>query len=295
MRVERLAFQPPLAAETLFGFLARRALPGLEQLAGDRYHRVLEIDGAVGVVSARIAAERCEVELELDDALAPHADVIVAGARRVFDVDADPVAIDTLLADDPRLRPLVERRPGVRVSGAFDGFEIAVRAVLGQQISVAAARTIASRLSLRLGSPLPEPRGTLAAAFPRPESIAAQAADSFGIPAARGATLVALGQSVADGQLDLSLAADPEAGRTGLLALPGIGPWTASYVAMRAFADRDAFLAGDLVLRQMLGDDGPASAAEIERRSTRWRPWRAYAVAHLWAEASDRKGAGAST
>jgi AraC family transcriptional regulator of adaptative response / DNA-3-methyladenine glycosylase II len=286
-----IAYTPPLAREPVFGFLERRALPGVEEVVDGIYRRVLQYGDAIGVVSARIADDGPRVELELDDALVPARAAILAGARRVFDTGADPAVIDAALARDPRLAPLVAARPGMRVSGTFDGFEIAVRAVLGQQISVAAARTIASRLALRLGAPLPEPDGALRVAFPAEAAVAAADPAGFGIPLARGVTLVALARAICDGLLDLRAGADPAAAREALLALPGIGPWTASYIAMRAFDDRDAFLESDLVLRQVLGDTGLASVRDVARRSEQWRPWRAYAVVHLWAEAAERRRA----
>jgi AraC family transcriptional regulator of adaptative response / DNA-3-methyladenine glycosylase II len=289
MQVEQLAYTPPLAAASLIEFLALRAVPGVEEVVGDVYRRVLRVDDATGVIAIRVSAERSSIELELDAALAPVRERVVAGARRLVDADADPVAIDAVLRADPRLRPLVDAYPGMRVPGAFDGFEIAVRAVLGQQISVAAARTLASRLAARLGDPLEPAQGGLAVSFPRAEAIAGVTLDGLGMPASRGATIVGLAQAVCDGRVDLAPAADPERARAALLALPGIGPWTAAYVAMRAFADRDAFPSSDLVLRQVLGRDQPATTRAVEQLSRAWSPWRAYAVVRLWVEASEAR------
>jgi AraC family transcriptional regulator of adaptative response / DNA-3-methyladenine glycosylase II len=172
------------------------------------------------------------------------------------------------------------------VPGAVDGFEIAVRAIIGQQISVAAARTIAGRIAARLGQPLPAAVGGLHVAFPRPEALASAAFDGLGMPASRGATLVSLARAVCDGRLELSADADRDEVRAALLAIPGIGPWTAAYVAMRALGDTDALPASDLVLRQVLGNGaGSVSARAVEEQARHWSPWRAYAVVHLWASA----------
>jgi AraC family transcriptional regulator of adaptative response / DNA-3-methyladenine glycosylase II len=286
MSGHRLAYRPPLAREALIGFLAFRATPGVEEVTGDCYRRVLSIDGATGVLAARFPADRDEIELELDDALEGVREPVLAGARRVFDVDADPVSIDATLAADPRLRPLVEEIPGLRVPGAVDGFEMAVRAIVGQQISVVAARTITGRLAALLGEPLAEGSGSLRVAFPRAEALAASSLAGLGMPAARLATLTGLARAICDGDLDLSPGTDPETARAALLAIRGVGPWTADYIAMRGLGDPDAFLPSDLVIRQVLGDAaGPLSARAAEQQSQRWRPWRAYAVAHLWTSA----------
>jgi AraC family transcriptional regulator of adaptative response / DNA-3-methyladenine glycosylase II len=286
MSEHRLAFRPPLARAALLGFLAFRATPGVEEVSGDRYRRVVSIGGATGVLSARLPADRDEIELELDDALAGMLEPALAGARRLFDVDADAPSIDAVLAGDPLLRPLVEEIPGLRVPGAIDGFEMAARAIVGQQISVVAARTLMGRLAALLGEPLATDVGSLRVAFPRPEAVAASTLNGLGMPAARLATLRGLARAVCDGHLDLSPGADREATRATLLAIRGVGPWTADYVAMRGLADPDAFLPSDLVIRQVLGDTaGPLTTRAAEQRSQCWRPWRAYAVAHLWTSA----------
>lgn len=281
-----LAYRPPLARDALIGFLALRAIPGVEEVVGDVYRRVVSIDGHTGVLEARLPADRDEVELVLPDELAPVLEDVLAGARRIFDVDADPEAIDATLSADGRLRPLVEQIPGLRVPGAIDAFEIGVRAILGQQISVAAARTISGRLALMLGEPLEVPSGGLCVAFPRPEAMAVGSLDGLGVPATRSATLQGLARAIVGGALDLSPGVDGAVTRAAMLSLPGIGPWTADYVAMRGLGDRDAFLPSDLVVRQVLGDlDGPVSVRAAEQQSQPWRPWRAYAVAHLWTSA----------
>jgi AraC family transcriptional regulator, regulatory protein of adaptative response / DNA-3-methyladenine glycosylase II len=197
-------------------------------------------------------------------------------ARLVLGLDQDHAEIDRALGSDPLLAPLVEARPRLRVAGAWDGFELAVRAVLGQQVSVAAGRRLAERLALSHGEPLPEPVGSLERLFPRAERLAA--AEIAGMPATRARALQALAAAVADG-LVIDERQDLETVRAALLELPGIGPWTIEYVAMRALRDPDAFPAGDLVLRNALGG---ISARELLARADAWRPWRAYAAMHLW-------------
>ncbi len=263
-----------------------RAIPGVEEVASDAYRRVVVIDGSIGVVSVGIPEAGSSIDVEIGESLARVTGQVLAGVRRLFDLDADPAVIDAALSADPRLRPLVAARPGLRVPGAFDGFEIAVRAIIGQQISVTAARTIAGRIAARLGEPLPAAVGGLRVAFPRPEALASAEFDGLGMPASRGTTLVSLARAACDGRLDLAPEADRDEVRTALLAIPGIGPWTAAYVAMRALGDADALPASDLVLRQVLGNGaGPVNARSVEQQASRWSPWRAYAVVHLWASA----------
>jgi AraC family transcriptional regulator of adaptative response / DNA-3-methyladenine glycosylase II len=204
----------------------------------------------------------------------------VGRARLVLGLDQDHGEIDRALSADARLAPLVEALPRLRVAGAWDGFELTVRAVLGQQVSVAAGRGLAERLALRHGEPLPQPVGSLERLFPTPEALAA--AEITGMPASRARALGALAAAVAAG-LVIDERQDLETARAALLELPGIGPWTVEYVAMRALRDPDAFPAGDLVLRNALGG---ISARELLARAEAWRPWRAYAAMHLWTSAA---------
>jgi len=209
-------------------------------------------------------------------------------------LDADPVAVDALLGQDRLLAPLVARTPGIRVAGAVDGFEIAVRAVVGQQVSVAGARTVAAALVRAAGAPLERPVPPLTHAFPTAESVARAARerpDAFAMPASRRRTLAALADAVAAGDLDLDAAADPRELETRLRRIDGVGPWTSAYVAMRALGHPDAFLPTDLGVRRAIAAlGGAADAREIAAMAERWRPWRAYAVAHLW-RADVRAGA----
>jgi AraC family transcriptional regulator of adaptative response / DNA-3-methyladenine glycosylase II len=205
-------------------------------------------------------------------------------ARLVLGLDADHALIEPVLLADPLLEPLVATRPGLRVAGAWDGFELAVRAVLGQQVTVAAGRGLAGRIAVRHGIPLPRPAGSLERLFPAAETLAAVELD--GMPAARARALRALAVAVAGG-LAIDERQDRESLRAALLELPGIGPWTVEYIAMRALRDPDAFPASDLVLRSALGG---ISAAQAQRRAEAWRPWRAYAAMHLWAAAAAARG-----
>jgi AraC family transcriptional regulator of adaptative response / DNA-3-methyladenine glycosylase II len=207
---------------------------------------------------------------------------LIARVRRLFDLDAEPEAITGVLARDKRLAPSIRARPGLRVPGAIDGFELAVRAVLGQQVSVRAATTLAGRLTAAFGEPAPPDShdGSRLDRLPvTADRLAAVSPDdvaAVGMPLSRARTVVELARAAAGGTLDLRPGADPDATITRLIELPGIGPWTAQYIAMRALHWPDAFPATDLVIRRVLGNDAA-------RASERWRPWRAYAAMHLWA------------
>lgn len=288
----RLRHRAPFDAAGLLAFLGARAVPGVEawDAASGVYRRVLALPHGPGVAALAPgdpaaggqAYVRCELRLtDLRDLAAA-----VQRCRRLLDLDADPVAVDAALSADPLLAPLVRSVPGRRVPGAADGAELAVRAVLGQQISVAGARTLAGRLTGSLGEPLPEglAEDELTHVFPAAAALAAADPSALPLTRARTHALVSLCAAVADGSLALDPGADRAATRERLLTLPGIGPWTAEYVAMRALGDPDAFLASDLGVRKALEQAGhagdPRAAAQ---RAEQWRPWRAYAVQHLWA------------
>src|SRR5262249_7397239 len=208
---------------------------------------------------------------------------IVARVKRMFDVDADPIAINTHLRRDALLKPLVRRWPGQRLPNAWDGFELAVRAILGQQVSVAAARTLAARIADTYGAPFAEgePVG-LRALFPVPETLASAPLQKIGIMRARAHALRTLARAVADGEVHFRPEQTLAAFEERLVALPGIGPWTAHYVAMRALGQPDAFPAADLILRRAAGRGETLSTRTVETMSEAWRPWRAYAVMLLW-------------
>ena len=276
----RLDYRPPLAWAPLLGFLDARASAGVELVDGGVYRRTVRIGDATGWVAVRPDPRRAalvaDVPISLASALLP----LAARLRALFDLDAHPEAIDAHLRRDPLLAPRVAAHPGLRVPGAFDGFEVAVRAILGQQVSVAAATTLAGRLAAAFGEPVATPWPGLDRLFPPPAAIATAgeaAVAAVGMPAARARAVVALAGAAE--RLRLDPHADPAALTAQLAALPGIGPWTAAYVAMRAAAWPDALPSSDLALRRALGD---LPAADVDARAAPWRPWRSYAVLHLW-------------
>lgn len=284
----RAEHRPPLAVAALLAFLGDRAVPGIEAVEDVEaveagvYRRTLTLAHGGGVLElAPHPFEGLQLDVALDDER--DRDEALARARHLADLDADAPAIDDALARDPLLAPSVRATPGLRVPHTVDGFELAVRAVLGQQVSVRGARTLAGRLVARLGAPLAIPLGALAHRFPSAATIAEGDLDGLGLTGGRVACLRALAQAVGDGAVRLDAAADPEATEATLLDLPGIGPWTASYVAMRALGDPDAFLPSDLGVRRALERAGlPADPKAATAYAERWRPWRAYAVMHLW-------------
>jgi len=274
----RMPYRPPLAWGSVLAFLAPRAIPGVEtiDLAAGAYRRVIELGGAPGVIEVwdepDRAALRVRVHLPGFDGLVH----LLASVRRLFDLDADPTVIDAALARDRTLRPLVRARRGIRVPGALDPFEVSVRAVLGQQISVAGATTLAGRLVERYGTPVPGISALgLTHLFPTADTLAAADLTRVGLTRQRARTVRELARAVAEGDLELHRARDLEHTVAELQELPGFGPWTAHYVAMRACGERDAFPASDLGLRRALGDD-PGARAEA------WRPWRAYGAIQVW-------------
>jgi AraC family transcriptional regulator of adaptative response / DNA-3-methyladenine glycosylase II len=277
---ERLPARPPFDGAALLRHFGARAVPGVEALVDGEYRRSLRLPGGPAVVGLAPAGDgvRCRVWGGATEAAA-------APVRALLDLDADPEAIVAVLGGDPLIGRLVRAAPGRRVPGTVDGAELAVRAVLGQQVSVAGAATIAGRLAALHGEPLPDPVGTVTHLFPSPDALAALDPAELPMPRSRGRALVGLCAALAAGDVDLSPGADPDAAEAELLALPGIGPWTASYVRLRALGDRDAFPAADLGLRralERLGVDGSPRAAAA--RAEAWRPLRAYAAQHLWAQ-----------
>ncbi|WP_103944087.1 DNA-3-methyladenine glycosylase 2 family protein [Thermomonospora echinospora] len=275
----RLAVRPPFDAAGLLDFLAARAIPGVEEVGDGRYART-----GPGPYRIELLPRDGHVLLRADAPDLRGVSRLVARCRRLLDLDADPQAVNEVLGGDRLLAPLVAVRPGLRVPGAFDGFEMAVRAVLGQQVSVAAARTLAGRLVARCGDPLPRPVGGLTHRFPAAEAVADADLSGLGLTGARERTLRELARAVASGKLDLDGGADPGETTRRLLDLPGVGPWTVAYVAMRALGDPDAFPAADLGLRNAVRNlTGDGSPADLRERAEGWRPWRAYAAMHLWA------------
>lgn len=271
----RLPCREPFDGHSLVTFLAARAIPGVEEVTGDTYRRSLSLERGAAVVSLTPAAGAVRCELRLDDLRDLTA--AVARCRRLLDLDADPLSISSRLEQgDGPLAPLVRRRPGLRVPGCVDGFELGVRAIVGQQVSVPAARTVLGRLVAAYGEPLPEPDGALTHRFPSPAALAELDLAALPFPRTRAQALRSLARLVADGDLSLGPGADSSDTLAGLQGIPGVGPWTASYVAMRALGDPDVFLPGDVGIRHALERlGGPISDEE-------WRPWRSYAVVHLW-------------
>ena len=278
----RLACREPFDSAAMFDFLAARAVPGTESVEPDVYRRSLRLARGNGVVSIAVMGGTVSCSLVLDDVADVQA--AVQRARRLLDLDADPAQIADQLGADPLLGPLVAKRPGLRAPAHPDGTELLVRAVLGQQVSVAGARTLASRLVAAHGEPLAVPVGAVTHAFPSAATIAGLSPADFAMPRARGAALIEACAHVADGRIVLDAGSDRDATSVSLQALRGIGPWTAGYVAMRALGDPDVFLPSDIGVRnalRALGADGSPSAAAV--LAERWRPWRSYALHHLWA------------
>jgi AraC family transcriptional regulator, regulatory protein of adaptative response / DNA-3-methyladenine glycosylase II len=284
-RIERrLRFRAPLAMDPLMRFLGDRAIPGVESFDGSTFRRSLRpTNGRPVVMDLTPQLERTEVVLRVSTADTREPSAAVETARRLLDLDAEPAVIDAVLAADAALEPLVHATPGIRLPGTVDGFELAVRAILGQQVSVQAARTFAGRITEASGTPLERPLDGVTHLFPTAEQLAATALGSLGLTSVRAATLRRVAELVAAGELDLSGTADREATAERLLAVPGIGPWTVAYISMRALRDPDAFPVGDLGLRRGFEALGlPATHAAMREHAERWRPWRAYAVMHLW-------------
>jgi AraC family transcriptional regulator of adaptative response / DNA-3-methyladenine glycosylase II len=235
------------------------------------------------VIAVALDGEAPGVRLTLPAGLLPAATRIAARVRRLFDLDADPLPIRAQLRRDPALAARLRRCPGVRVPGAFSGFELAVRAVLGQQVTVVGARTLAARIAAAHGTALATGEGTVTHLFPSAAVLARADLGGLGLTGARATALGTLARAVAAGELDLEGGQAPEQVRSRLLELPGIGPWTADYVLLRALGEPDAFPAGDLGLRRALGAPGqPLTARDLEERAKAWRPWRGYAALLLW-------------
>lgn len=278
----RLPFRAPLCPGNLFGHLAATAVPGVEEWREGAYRRTLRLPHGHGIVALRPEPDHVACRLSLTDWRdLSHA---ISRCRWLLDLDADPVAVDGLLRQDPLLAPYVDKDPGRRVPRTVDGPEFAVRVVLGQQVSTAAARTLAGRLVAAHGEPVADPGGGLTHLFPSPWALTALDPGSLAMPGTRRATLTSLVAALTEGGLDLDVGSDWEKARRQLAALPGFGPWSVEVVAMRALGDPDAFPATDLGVRAAAEKLGlPTTPAALVRRAAAWRPWRAYAVQHLWA------------
>lgn len=286
----RLAYLPPFPAEQLLTFLRDRSIRGVEEVRGMTYRRSLSTPHGPVIVTLTPAETEDQVRLEatVEDvrALGP----TVRIARSLFDLDADPAAVARTLGRDPLLRPIVRSSRGIRLPGTADGFELAVRAILGQQVSVAAARTMLGRVAEHFGASLANGVGDVVALFPQAETLTDAPLERLGITSRRAAAIRHVAAMVAGGELDLSGRGDPDEMIRKLLSVRGVGPWTGEYVRMRALRDPDAFPATDLGVRrafERLGLD-PSPRAIIERAEA-WRPWRAYAAMLLWQHDGTRR------
>jgi AraC family transcriptional regulator of adaptative response / DNA-3-methyladenine glycosylase II len=283
----RLAYRAPFHTESIFSFLGDRAVPGIEMWDGTTYRRSLRLNHGNAMVAVSSGAtvpgsNAVMCTLYLDNVA--DAQAAVQRCRRMFDLDADPDTVETHFADDPILAPLVRKRPGLRSPGHPDGVELLTRAVLGQQVSVKGARTLAARLTAAIGEPLSTPVDGITHVFPSAEAIAGCVTGDFAMPTARATALVNACEQLASGKIVIDAGSDREEIAMKLESLPGIGPWTASYVALRALGDPDVFLPTDLGVRNALRafgvDSSPRAAARLAES---WRPWRSYALHHLWA------------
>ncbi|MER6271578.1 AlkA N-terminal domain-containing protein [Streptomyces sp900105755] len=278
----RLPFRAPLNPDNLFGHLAATAVPGVEEWRDGAYRRTLRLPYGHGIAALTPKPDHIACRLTLSDLR--DLPVAISRCRRMLDLDADPVAVDDQLRTDPFLAPLVDKAPGRRVPRTVDEAEFAVRAVLGQQVSTAAARTHAARLVTAHGTPVDDPEGGLTHLFPSPEALADVPPDSLAMPRTRRTTFTTLVGQLADGTLHLGVESDWAEARARLLSLPGFGPWTVDVIAMRALGDPDAFLPTDLGIRRAAQELGlPGTPAALTARAAAWRPWRAYAVQYLWA------------
>ncbi|WSA80045.1 helix-turn-helix domain-containing protein [Streptomyces sp. NBC_01799] len=277
----RLPYRAPLNPSNLFGHLAATAVPGVEEWRDGAYRRTLTLPYGHGIVALTPHPDHIACRLFLTDPR--DLTLAISRCRWLLDLDADPVAVDDQLRADPLLAPLIDKAPGRRVPRTVDGAEFAVRAVLGQQVSTAAARTHAARLVTAHGIPVDDPEGGLTHLFPTPEALACLDPEQLALPRSRRTTLTTLVGALADGSLQLGTDSEWERARAELIALPGFGPWTVEVIAMRALGDPDAFLPTDLGIRRAAEELGlPSTPAALTARAAAWRPWRAYAVQYLW-------------
>jgi AraC family transcriptional regulator, regulatory protein of adaptative response / DNA-3-methyladenine glycosylase II len=278
----RLPFRLPICPDNLFGHLVATAIPGVEEWRDGAYRRTMRLPHGPGVVSLTPGPEYIACQLALGD-LRDLA-MAISRCRRLLDLDADPVAVCDQLREDETLAPLIDKAPGRRVPRTVDAAEFAVRAVIGQQVSTAAASTHAARLARRYGEPVDDPVGGLTRLFPSMVGLAEAEPAAFAMPAARRTSVQALARAIAAGQVDLDAGADWEQARSTLADVPGIGPWTIEMIALRGLGDPDAFAAADLGVRRGAATLGlPGSPAALTKRADAWRPWRGYATQYLWA------------
>jgi AraC family transcriptional regulator, regulatory protein of adaptative response / DNA-3-methyladenine glycosylase II len=276
-----LDFRPPLAWDCLLAYLRLRAIPGVEMVDGTHYRRTVAVGERQGWIEVSMVPGGSALNVELSPSLRAVTGALVPRIKRLFDLEAAPDAISELLLQDPRLESTVRRLPGLRVAGAFDGFELGVRAVLGQQVSVKAASTVAGRWAQAFGIPIETPFAQLNRLTPSAARMASVAYDeicALGVVGARARCLVALAAAVVERRVDLDFAGDAEEQIQSLMLVTGIGPWTAQYIAMRALHWHDAFPSGDLMLMRAANAD----KRQLQELAEAWRPWRAYAAHYLW-------------
>lgn len=277
----KLGYRGPLAWEALAGFLAGRGSGRTESLIGRQYVRTVRIGTHVGWIAAQ-PVSNAVLQVDVSPSLLPVLPELLVRLRRLFDLDASPLVIDTQLSSDPRLQTMVERTPGLRVPGSIDGFELALRAIVGQQVSVKSATTVFGRFVETFGEAIETPFPALDRLAPTADAVAAADLSqlvALGLTGKRAATVLELARAVSEGRIILEASADAGQVRTQLLALPGIGPWTTEYIAMRALGDPDAFPASDLALLKIMGTDKPKV---LQAEAEAWRPWRSYAAIHVW-------------
>ena len=283
----RLAYRAPFHSESIFGFLGDRAVPGIETWDGATYRRSMRLNHGNAVIAISPGAtapgpNAVMCTLHLDHVA--DAQAAVQRCRRMFDLDADPNTVEAHFGDDPILAPLVRKRPGLRSPGHPDGLELLTRAVLGQQVSVKGARTLAARLVASMGEPLATPIDGVTHVFPSAATIATASPTDFAMPTARGRALINACERLAAGDIVIDAGSDRDEISRQLESLPGIGPWTARYIALRSLGDPDVFLPTDIGVRNALRSMGVDSTPKAaEHLAERWRPWRSYALHHLWA------------
>ncbi len=281
----RLSYRPPYDWPSIIQFLQARAIPGVEAVSDTGYRRTVQIDEVAGIIEIQPVEEKSQLLFSIPTELSKGLIQTVEQIRHLFDLNADPTEITNHLKQDQQLAATVQSYPGLRVPGAWDSFEIAVRAILGQQISVKAATTLSGRVAQAWGEPIaPNGDDQLAYIFPSAERLAAADLSGLGIIPQRANAIQELARAVASGSLSLGVGTKLDDAIEQLTALPGIGPWTAHYVAMRALGEPDAFPAGDLVLRRAaaMRPNEPLTEAQLRRQAEQWRPWRAYAAMYLW-------------
>jgi AraC family transcriptional regulator of adaptative response / DNA-3-methyladenine glycosylase II len=283
----RLPYRAPYDWGAILAFLATRAIPGVESVRDGTYARTVQLDGTSGAIFIR-PGDGAFLQATVRFPRLASLPAIIARVRRVFDLAADPSVIGAHLSEDEMLAPLIAARPGLRVPGAWDGFELAIRAILGQQITVSAARGLAAKLVALIGTPLEDARANAAGlthVFPSAAHVAQADLSKLGMPRARIQALQSLAQAHVDDPALFGVRRDLDAAIEQLCALRGIGEWTAQYIAMRELRESDAFPVGDVALLRAISNlrGSRITSQEMLKRAERWRPWRAYATIHLWA------------